>query len=115
MEDACCCFAVGTNSRAHTVNPTQNPAPPIRTSLRFVFIVCWTDKTPVCSRSLTARLTDAAPTVLSLQPERHRGVRCSRLVSCGQSHHTLSPVVSKSPTSGRIKITHPGGRLCRLF
>src|SRR5438876_5311965 len=52
MEDACCCFAVGTNSRAHTVNPTQNPAPPIKTSLRFVFIVCWTDKTPVCSRSL---------------------------------------------------------------
>src|SRR6266496_4792149 len=27
----------------------------------------------------------------------------------------LSPVDSKSPTSGRIKITHPGGRLCRLF
>src|SRR2546427_314882 len=53
MEDACCCFAVGTNSRAHKVNPTQNPAPPIRTSLRFVFIMCWTHKTPVCSRSLT--------------------------------------------------------------
>jgi hypothetical protein len=27
----------------------------------------------------------------------------------------MSPVGSKSPTSGRIKITHPGGRLCRLF
>jgi hypothetical protein len=27
----------------------------------------------------------------------------------------LSPVESKSPTSGRIKITHPGGRLCKLF
>lgn len=27
----------------------------------------------------------------------------------------MSPVESKSPTSGRIKITHPGGRLCRLF
>src|SRR5205809_3334749 len=59
MEDACCCFTVGTNTRAHTVNPTQNPAPPIRTSLRFVFIVCWTDKTPVCSLSLTPELSDA--------------------------------------------------------
>ena len=28
---------------------------------------------------------------------------------------TMSPVESKSPASGRIKITHPGGQLCRLF
>ena len=49
VEAAHCRSAEGTNKRQHTVNPTQKPAPPNRTALRFAFIRYLTGNLTPCS------------------------------------------------------------------